>query len=636
MTEATSIRTAVFIAVLSASAGCRTDVRPAPSIDLKAPVTSAGATLPERTVKFCGMTIPENATEIFCESEELSDLSALSRMTRLEKLVVRFAPVTDLSPLTSLTSLRELAVQGPSTYEECTRLGCGENYFGPGDERTGFVPPPTVIALTDISPLARIPSLEIVRLGGTRVKDIRPLGALPVLRILDLDRARVNDVPRGALPKSLRNLSLQSNPLESAEGLADLTSLEELDISATKLPSIPPISGMAHLRILRFWSFGKRFTSIEALRPLTELETVDLTDADDLDLSPLADKKRIASFSLTNSSVKDLAPLRGLTEVTDLDLELWGKNGDVDLAPLGALTKMKKLSVRGWIKSFDPVGKLTMLEELDMGGNRKSWRDIDLAPLRGLTRLRRLAVRDASLASHRPLEKLSALEELWLVDTNVVPLDSLGKLTKLRELDYDVWGNIGLQSFAELKELRSLTLRAKRVDSLAPLSKLDLRELVLDLEQPADIAPLGDLSKLEKLHLVPDDVDGIEAVAGLSELRELRIDAPRLQDIGPVRSLGKLERLWIGGGVTSLEPIRGLLQLEVLEVHPKQPIADVSPIDGLKALHTFSLAWVNVAPSQQDALSAAHKRVGGCWSVTCGNWRKQRANYKRTFRADGH
>ena len=37
-------------------------------------------------------------------------------------------------------------------------------------------------------------------------------------------------------------------------------------------------------------------------------------------------------------------------------------------------------------------------------------------------------------------------------------------------------------------------------------------------------------------------------------------------------------RLWIGGGVTSLDPIRGLLQLEVLEVHPKEPIADVSPL----------------------------------------------------------
>ncbi len=606
----------------------------APPVELEPASTAAKAQPPRiKTVSFCGMAVPQNATEVFCEREDVADLAPLARLPKLEKLTLRFTAVTDLTPLASLPSLRELAIQGPSTDEECTRLGCGLGYFGPADDAVGFVPPPLDTPLSDLRPLSSAASLEVLRLGGTRVKDLSPLAGLAKLRVLDLRRTKVEKIPAGALPKSLESLALRSTPLDDAPGLAELVALEELDLWGTKLRAMPPLSAATKLRTLRYWSLYPALEEIGATAPMTELEVLEIGNARQLDLAPLRGKKKLRSVRLFDTGLKSLEPLAGLDGIQELYLDGWddGAAGGKKpfLAPVAALPRLVKLQALGRVGDFAPLGKLTSLEELEIGGGLKRWITIDLAPLRGLAGLRRLHVRDASLKSHDALRSLTSLEDVRLTDTRAVPLGALGTLSKLQHLDYEVWGKADIQSFGNLGRLESLHLTAKKVESVAPLAGLGLRELQLALEEPVDITPLGEVASLEALILGPVAVDTLDPVAPLAKLTRLSVESNRLRSLEPIRGLERLERLTVRRApVASLEPLAKLERLQVVELHGL-PVTDARPLSELPALHTLFLSSTSM--SREDEI-AARRRVGGCWSETCGNWRAQRASYRATFK----
>ena len=63
-------------------------------------------------VSFCGEVYPDDATEVLCSDEEVSDVSALAGLTKLEALYLSETPVSDVSPLAGLTNLVELDLRG--------------------------------------------------------------------------------------------------------------------------------------------------------------------------------------------------------------------------------------------------------------------------------------------------------------------------------------------------------------------------------------------------------------------------------------------------------------------------------------------------------------------------------------------
>ncbi|HTJ81639.1 MAG TPA: hypothetical protein VL400_07930, partial [Polyangiaceae bacterium] len=450
-----SLRVAAL--ALVATSACAGEVLPT-AIDLRPTSTTASAApRPERAapVAFCGMAIPEDATEVFCESEDVADVEPLSRLTKLEKLSLRFTRVTDLSPLAGLGALRELAVQGPSSDEECARLGCSESYFGAARPDIGFVPPPLVAPLEDLRPLAKLTSLEVLRLGGTKVADLSPLAGLAKLRVLDLRRSRVATIPPGALPRGLVTLDLTGAPLASAPGLAELHELEDLDLWGTKLAALPPIGELKKLRRLRYWSLAAQLERIDAIGPLDALEELTLTDAQKLDLSPLRGKTRLRDLTLSNVGLVGLEPLAGLDSLARLELEAWrdgpGPSVTLSLAPLAKLRGLVELTAVGHVGDFASLGKIASLRSLEIGGDLKNWVSIDLAPLRTLTKLTRLSVRDGEVTSHAPLRAMSSLEELRLTDTKAVALDAIGELSGLKKLDYEVWAPVRIESFSKLR-----------------------------------------------------------------------------------------------------------------------------------------------------------------------------------------
>jgi len=107
----------------------------------------------------------------------ISDLSAISSMQSLSWLALNENQITDLSPLSKLTTLKTLMLSHNAIYDvspitsdtELVWLDLSSNY------------------ITDISSLSRVTKLETLDLSAnTRLADVSPLAKLPTLQALGL------------------------------------------------------------------------------------------------------------------------------------------------------------------------------------------------------------------------------------------------------------------------------------------------------------------------------------------------------------------------------------------------------------------------------------------------------------------
>ena len=139
----------------------------------------------------------------------------------------------------------------------------------------------------------------------------------------------------------------------------------------------------------------------ELNKPVEKLRTEDLPNVTTLDLS--------------NTEIKDLSPLAGMTGLLKLDLE--GTQVS-DLSPLAGMTGLKLL---------------------DFEGTQVS----DLSPLAGMTELQGLYLRDTPVSDLSPLAGMTALQELWLNRTPVSDLSPLAGMTQLQVLVVDEGADTG-------------------------------------------------------------------------------------------------------------------------------------------------------------------------------------------------
>ena len=122
-------------------------------------------------------------------------------------------------------------------------------------------------------------------------------------------------------------------------------------------------------------------TSIEGAQQMTYAATLDLGGNQISDLAPLAGLTNLTELHVDGNQISDLAPLAGLAGLTYLDVS---DNQISDLAPLAGLTNLTKLHVDGnQASDLAPLAGLTRLTYLDVSDNQAS----DPAPLAGLTNL---------------------------------------------------------------------------------------------------------------------------------------------------------------------------------------------------------------------------------------------------------
>lgn len=140
-------------------------------------------------------------------------------------------------------------------------------------------------AVSDLTPLAQLTSLQTVTVKGGKIRDLKPLAGLTELEYLDLSNNEISDLTPLANLKKLKTLQLSNNQLKNLNGLAGLTALETLRVDGNQIADLKPLAG------------------------LKTLITVDVRKNQVTDVSPLAGLPSWRYLYLDYNKIADLAPL---------------------------------------------------------------------------------------------------------------------------------------------------------------------------------------------------------------------------------------------------------------------------------------------------------------------------------------
>src|SRR5262249_46711731 len=132
-------------------------------------------------------------------------------------------------------------------------------------------------------------SLSNLAIAGAKVVDFKTLQMLPI-KSLELTKCSFDALPM--LPRSLRELRLSGTPVTSIEFIRLLPQLEVIDISDTQVVDLTPLRGFSRLREL----------NIAGLNP-SNLRTLSFLPLDTLTVSPMliTDKASLAALRLLRS-----------------------------------------------------------------------------------------------------------------------------------------------------------------------------------------------------------------------------------------------------------------------------------------------------------------------------------------------
>ena len=211
-------------------------------------------------------------------------------------------------------------------------------------------------------------------------------------------------------------------------------------VLAARVSSVVLLGGIALASIaLPFWSTFEERAGEVALRKLGAsfgeaisggllVELAQISDDTLIKERPHLERLNIAHLYLPHSKFTSLEPLKGLTTLSSLDL--LDAAGITSLEPLKELTNLSSLdlSYATGITSLEPLKGLTNLSSLNL---RNATGITSLEPLKGLTELSSLTLINVTgITSLEPLKGLTNLSKLYLNDakgiTSLEPLKGRG------------------------------------------------------------------------------------------------------------------------------------------------------------------------------------------------------------------
>ena len=241
-----------------------------------------------------------------------SDISPLIGLTNLEQLIISENPISDISALRQLTNLRQLHVHGMYPYQL-------QHYLNYKDGRD-----PDVVfnGITDISPLAGLFQLRLLRIHLNTISDISPLAGLTNLTHLRLYDNQITDIGALSGMNDLILLWIHNNQIDEINALSDMPGMLQLSLNNNAISNIDALSNMAELENL-FLSNNK-IEDIAPLRQLQNLQVLRLENNAINDISSLGNLRNLKELSLAhNASLYRVQPLlanEGIGRGDELDL----------------------------------------------------------------------------------------------------------------------------------------------------------------------------------------------------------------------------------------------------------------------------------------------------------------------------
>lgn len=173
-------------------------------------------------------------------------------------------------------------------------------------------------AISDLSPLSNLNSLNLLSLSDNSISDVSPLSNLTInLTFLSLSDNSISDISPLSNLTSLRSLFLYDNSISDVSPLSGLTHLRTLSLSDNNISDVSPLSSL--IRLERLFHSNNGLSDISPLSDLTNLTLLNLSDNAISDVSPLSGLSRLKYLYLSRNSISDLAPLTANKGLRDKD-----------------------------------------------------------------------------------------------------------------------------------------------------------------------------------------------------------------------------------------------------------------------------------------------------------------------------
>ncbi len=196
------------------------------------------------------------------------------------------------------------------------------------------------------------------------------------------------------------------------------------------------------------------------------------------------------------------------------------------------------------------------------------------------------------------LPLLTALQKIELINAPLAELDVLRSFPLLEEIRFSGGSLPDLSSLRELPRLRRISLDAYSADTLRVLASLEQLEFLsvgLPFEgPPVDLSPLGKLTSLKSLCVVPGSIKSLDWIAKLTQLESLCLNQTDVVDLSALAVLQTLQALYMRGTkVEDLSPLRRSAALRKLDMTYTQ-VSDLEPLGSCTDMEVLKLGGTKV------------------------------------------
>lgn len=197
------------------------------------------------------------------------------------------------------------------------------------------------LALERLPPsISELSALRRLDLRDTKVADLSPLAGMTEILVLRLDRSLVSDLSSLATLTGITHLFIDKTQVADLSPLASMSGIKHLTLSNTRVRDLTSLSGLAG--ITHLFIGNTQVSDLAPLARMTGMTRLLISNTQVNDLTPLAGMTRMDDLSISNTQVGDLTPLAGMTRITRLDLH----NTQVtDLTPLAGMSELNRLSL---------------------------------------------------------------------------------------------------------------------------------------------------------------------------------------------------------------------------------------------------------------------------------------------------
>lgn len=162
---------------------------------------------------------------------------------------------------------------------------------------------------------------------------------------------------------------------------SDLAQVKSINLSSAKIPQIDPCIFPMFSSIKGLFLGAGDYDDLTPLQKLTTLEDLNISQSKVSDLHAIEGLKRLDRLDVSRTQIgnDDLKSIANLTNLTELTLD---ENGIDDITPLSALTKLELLSIKKTnVSSLAPLSQIKTLKKLYIAGTNVS----DITPVQAAT-----------------------------------------------------------------------------------------------------------------------------------------------------------------------------------------------------------------------------------------------------------